>query len=189
MTGICREIERELATPAGRVSPAAMAGHLDDCPACSRIAARARAIDAAWLATRPDEPTETAWDAAWASVALALDAPEPAVLPMAGRRGSGRLAWIGLAAAAAAVLGLTLTGPPAQVAVAQVDQVELPAGEISFLRFDERGGVTVQAVAEHEVGLGNDIFNAMESEAVPSLAVREVGPADTLFNAPRTQAD
>ncbi|WZO98567.1 hypothetical protein EP7_000147 [Isosphaeraceae bacterium EP7] len=192
MAGICREIERELATPAGRVSPAALAGHLDDCPACARIAARARAVDDAWSATTPDEPTEPAWDSAWARVALALDTPEPAVLPMVARRGAARLAWIGLAMAAVAVVALTLTlssGPATRTSVDQVAQVDLPAGEISFLRLDARGGVTVQSVREREVGLGNDIFNAMESEAVPSLAVREVGPADNLFSAPRTLAD
>jgi hypothetical protein len=199
MARICREIEQELATPTGRVSPVTMAAHLDACSACARIAARARTIDAAWLATRPDEPAESAWDATWAGVALALEAPEPAVLTMAGRRGAGRLAWIGLAAAAAAVLALTLNVPskqvlklpPAQVAVAQVDQLELPAGETSFLRFDDRGALTVQPVKEGEagVGLGNDIFNFMESAAVPSLAVREAGPAENLFNVPRNLAD
>jgi hypothetical protein len=103
----CSDVTRELAVPTGSIDPAALSLHLQDCPRCSTAAANAQRFERLWAETRPESPSNAAWDALWDRVDLEL-ASSPAaesarLLPMRG--------WIKfgpIAAAAALLLGLGL---------------------------------------------------------------------------------
>ncbi len=78
----CDDLIRELASPTGALSPAAMAGHLADCPACARWSNQAARFDQIWEATRPAEPTSAELDALWAKASVALEARPAATAPL-----------------------------------------------------------------------------------------------------------
>src|SRR5262245_40663680 len=105
----CREVARELAAPSAGADLAELQGHLATCPRCAGAAEAARRLDRVWAATRPAEPSATAWDRLWAKVAAAAEAP--ATISLAEALPSRRR-WLGpavglalIAQAAAVVLG------------------------------------------------------------------------------------
>jgi hypothetical protein len=103
----CVEVIRELAVPGGHLDPADLARHLASCPSCAAKAEGFERLNRAWEATRPAEPPASAFDALWARVSRAADAPaaRPAIVAMP-RRPAWRLALLGLAAAAALLLAM-----------------------------------------------------------------------------------
>jgi hypothetical protein len=149
----CAEVTRELAAPTGTLDPAAVVQHLDSCPRCASWSRRAAALDRLWDATRPTPPPASSWNALWADVSRAAEAPPSDTAPA--RRRWVRRALIGtLAASAAALLVAVLTtswfdGRNPHPAVAQGAlptiphfEFEVESGQLLTLHLD---GPAVQA--------------------------------------------
>jgi hypothetical protein len=73
----CDEVINELAVPADNRERAALAEHLARCPACAATARKFAALDRAWDATRPSEPSSDRWDAVWDRIVSSLDVSVP----------------------------------------------------------------------------------------------------------------
>ena len=115
----CSEIEREIATPDGRVAPEALARHLAVCAPCAAFDSASRRLDRILATTRPAEPTTADFERTWAGVTAIVGAESigeevPVVLRLepatvAPLRGRGRwVAGLGLGLAAAAAILLTV---------------------------------------------------------------------------------
>jgi len=79
----CVDVIAELAvsTP-DATNPAPVAEHLAHCPRCAAWAGRDAKLQRLWEATRPEEPSASAWATVWGQVTQALDsAPVPAMAP------------------------------------------------------------------------------------------------------------
>lgn len=69
----CEDVMRALAVPVEGRDAAALAEHLDHCSVCAEWSARGIAWDRLWDATRPEEPTQDAWDVVWLRVEQSLE--------------------------------------------------------------------------------------------------------------------
>ena len=70
----CEDVIRELAAPSDGKASAALAEHLENCPACAEWSARMASFDRLWAQTGPAEPTDVQWNAVWNLISLNLDA-------------------------------------------------------------------------------------------------------------------
>lgn len=170
----CDEITRELAAPAGRVEPSALAAHLAACPACAEFSRGRDRLDRLWDATRPPLPTPGSFDAVWTEVARAADAAPalPSRRPHAFRPRTIAAAVLAQAAALL-VAALVLQDHPApqqpEIPIAQVPKmVEIAEGQIAIISVDGRDADTfVDASTEGTIAPDLDLLN--EFEAMASL--------------------
>jgi hypothetical protein len=177
----CREVARELASPSAGADLAELQRHLATCGRCAGEAEAARRLDRVWTATRPAEPSATAWERLWTAVTDA-----PATIPLADARPSRRrwlapavgIALLGQAAAVILGVGLLLSRGGTAPARVEVGQVPAPApatvpgqnmefvveeGHTLFLRLGEADGRIVcwpQNVSTEEMVV-------FDSEGVP----------------------
>ena len=102
----CDEISRELSAPTGRLDSSAVSAHLKDCSLCANWANQVKKLDDLWDATRPAEPSASAFESAWSGVSAHLD--EPATIPTPARSPMTRRVVFALVSAAAASLLLAV---------------------------------------------------------------------------------
>lgn len=74
----CDEVIRELSVPTDDRDPAALAGHLANCPSCACWSKRDAEFRHLWDATRPVNPPPQIWDAMWSQISSSLDSTTPA---------------------------------------------------------------------------------------------------------------
>jgi hypothetical protein len=152
----CREVSRAIAAPNGAITEAEVEAHLASCPRCARQAEAALRLDRLWEATRPESPSPSSWDAAWARIDEAIAVPEPSASPrVAGRLPMGmpmRLAagFALTAAAAAALLVLSpgLPEPGPSTASRPADSIrrdfDVPVGHTVLFHVDSGERVVIQ---------------------------------------------
>jgi hypothetical protein len=136
----CADVTRELAAPTGGIDASALSRHLASCPQCAAWSARAERFDQAWEATRPEEPVG-GFDALWARIRDALDAPRPtlSISDPRTRRRRWVFAAVGLAQAAAVLLAVF-------VVVHRTDRDPKGAGGTFAQQLQALGAVTVSRV-------------------------------------------
>lgn len=157
----CSDVTRELAVPVGSIESTALTAHLAGCPRCAAAAESARRFDRLWAETRPESPSQRAWDDLWARVEdrLAADArPVLAVRPM--RR---LIRFAPLAAAAALILGVGLASwfrtdnglgrEVVRVAPATDTLVEVAIGQTVLYDIDADRTMVVQSNESGGLGL------------------------------------
>jgi hypothetical protein len=176
----CQDLNRELMTPTGTLSPGEMADHLATCRACAERSRRSDRFDRIWEATRPPEPSTQALDTLWARASAALDAPEPAVIPFPkARTGRSRWAVVAFLAAQAATVLVAASflfrndvGNDGQVASASLAMVVANVDQTLIVRIDDDGHRVENlddsqqfAFASMADATPHDVFSALESMA------------------------
>ena len=174
----CRDVTRELAAPNGALDAAELARHLESCPRCAERAEQAERFDRLWEATRPVEPPG-GFDAIWADVTRALDAPQPSAedRPAAIRARRRRrlvIAIVGLAQAAVLLVAVTviLRHRPQGPEIARVEptkdipvtRVDIDPMQTVFIQVDP--GLQLVVRAEDNNSMDDlDVLNTMEALA------------------------
>lgn len=181
----CQDIIRELTVPTGRVDNALLTSHLAACPECARTARGLGQLDAAWHATRAEEPSSQAFQRVWARANQApvlADSAQPLAF-------GGMLARVRpvLALAAAVLVGAVSawrawmpdvpTENPIAPRVLLVDgpPFEAEPGQTLLIQIADDGGVTAEnlplaSVSETiSIALDFEILNFMESQSRDAL--------------------
>jgi hypothetical protein len=195
----CADVTRELAVPTGRFEPSLLSDHVASCPSCAAWSARSERLDQILDETRPDEPAG-GFDALWARVRKALDAPAPAfehTLAISGARLRRRrwvLAAAGLAQAAVLLVAalvlfnrVDLNSKNIGGQLAQNQQGKLPElanAPIATLDIDE-GQLVLYQLDNHQVKLIE--LESVEFEPPNVVALLAVDELD-MFNAMESMA-
>ncbi|MDB5350586.1 MAG: hypothetical protein JWN86_1833 [Planctomycetota bacterium] len=166
----CDEVMRELSAPGG-LDESSLAEHLSACPRCMAWSAQVDKLNRVWNATRPEEPSSSAFDTMWAKTEAMVSEPE--ILPFVSASGWKRwgLALVTVAQAAviliAGMYGLSRPTP----AIASMHDYRVEEGTTLVVRLDGSRGVISAIEVRPQRGESDtdmvaadlDVLNYMES--------------------------
>ncbi len=136
----CVDVIEELAAPTGPVS-AAVAEHLASCARCAAWSRRDARLMQLWETTRPEEPPPVAFESIWANLTAALKVIPATTAPRALARPWLRWAGatLGIAQAAAFLVGAVWLGLQPAPATAAVARVNIPASDGRLVMISSNG--------------------------------------------------